>query len=75
LMVQIGLNILLAMHERETRYPPIADNDYWDVHAYTSDAPLIKKLLYFIRMDKESIKQLKRAISIYEKTLKNEQSH
>jgi len=75
LMVQIGLTILLALHEQETRYPPIANNDYWDEQAYTSDAPLIKKLSDFIKKDKESIKQLKYAISIYETMLENTKIH
>ncbi len=78
LVVQIGLNILFAIHEQPPRYPPTENNnhkDYWEYDKYNPDAPLIKKLPEFIDADKESIKQLKNAISIYEKTLKSAQIH
>ncbi len=37
----VPLTLVSAWHERETKYPPIEKNDYWDPDEYTPDKGLI----------------------------------
>jgi hypothetical protein len=36
------LNFISMWHEREPRYPPVSEDDYWDPHSYTAEKGLIK---------------------------------
>ena len=44
-----SLAILTMWHEMPTRYPPISQQDYWQVGQYSSDKALLKRFPFLLK--------------------------